>query len=150
MVKVCFKKYILDCTKAPNRPFLPQVTDSLLLVEYPPTQHAHGLLSTALGLRVPVGRTMQVRCTARVAPAWREGSEAVVGNSQLADSKEAMLLGNLFYLRNLILLALYVEHCWVRNSTFFPIPVYPEGCLVKCDLQTLSRQSAILISLVTD
>lgn len=38
---------------------------------------------------------MQVRCTARVAPAWREGSEAVVGNSQLADSKEAMLLGNL-------------------------------------------------------
>ncbi|XP_022816415.1 uncharacterized protein LOC111349511 isoform X1 [Spodoptera litura] len=70
-----------------------KVTDPLLLVEYPPTQHAHGLLSTALGLRVPVGRTMQVRCTARVAPAWREGSEAVVGNSQLADSKEAMLLG---------------------------------------------------------
>lgn len=68
--------------------------DPDLLVEYPPTQHAHGLLSTALGLRVPVGRTMQVRCTARVAPAWREGSEAVVGNSQLADSKEAMLLGN--------------------------------------------------------
>uniref|UniRef100_A0A2A4IZC5 Uncharacterized protein n=1 Tax=Heliothis virescens TaxID=7102 RepID=A0A2A4IZC5_HELVI len=69
------------------------VNDPQLLVEYPPTQHAHGLLSTALGLRVPVGRTMQVRCTARVAPAWREGSEAVVGNSQLADSKEAMLLG---------------------------------------------------------
>lgn len=38
---------------------------------------------------------MQVRCTARVAPGWREGSEAVVGNSQLADSKEAMLLGKL-------------------------------------------------------
>ncbi|XP_075971103.1 uncharacterized protein LOC142973337 [Anticarsia gemmatalis] len=69
-----------------------KVTDPELLVEYPPTQHAHGLLSTALGLRVPVGKTMQVRCTARVAPAWREGSEAVVGNSQLADSKEAMLL----------------------------------------------------------
>ncbi|KAL4708392.1 hypothetical protein ACJJTC_019628 [Scirpophaga incertulas] len=69
-----------------------KVTDPELLVEYPPIQHAHGLLSTALGLRVPVGKTMQVRCTARVAPAWREGSEAVVGNSQLADSKEAMLL----------------------------------------------------------
>lgn len=79
-------------------PLFPQVSDPLLLVEYPPTQHAHGLLSTALGLRVPIGRTMQVRCTARVAPAWREGSEAVVGNSQLADSKEAMLLGNLFYI----------------------------------------------------
>ncbi|XP_046960916.1 uncharacterized protein LOC124530704 [Vanessa cardui] len=69
-----------------------KVTDPKLLVEYPPIQHAHGLLSTALGLRVPTGRTMQVRCTARVALAWREGSEAVVGNSQLADSKEAMLL----------------------------------------------------------
>ncbi|XP_063621629.1 uncharacterized protein LOC134793840 [Cydia splendana] len=68
-----------------------KVTDPDLLVEYPPMQHAHGLMSSALGLRVPVGRTMQVRCTARVAPAWREGSEAVVGN-QLADSKEAMLL----------------------------------------------------------
>ncbi|XP_053602644.1 uncharacterized protein LOC128670725 [Plodia interpunctella] len=69
-----------------------KVTDPDLLVEYPPMLHQHGLMSTALGLRVPVGRTMQVRCTARVAPAWREGSEAVVGNSQLADSKEAMLL----------------------------------------------------------
>ena len=78
-----------------NSKFSSQVTDPQLLVEYPPTQHAHGLLSSALGLRVPVGRTMQVRCTARVAPAWREGSEAVVGNSQLADSKEAMLLGKL-------------------------------------------------------
>lgn len=39
---------------------------------------------------------MQVRCTARVAPSWREGSEAVVGNSQLADSKEAMLLGKAY------------------------------------------------------
>ncbi|KAJ2947176.1 hypothetical protein O0L34_g16534 [Tuta absoluta] len=68
-----------------------KVTDPNLLVEYPQTQHAHGLLSTALGLRVPLGKTMQVRCTARVAPSWREGSEAVVG-SQLADSKEAMLL----------------------------------------------------------
>lgn len=75
-----------------------QVTDPELLVEYPPTQHTHGLLSTALGLRVPVGRdAMQVKCTARVAPAWREGSEAVVGNSQLADSKEAMLLGKFSY-----------------------------------------------------
>ncbi|XP_039748901.1 junctional adhesion molecule 2A-like [Pararge aegeria] len=69
-----------------------KVIDSELLVEYPPMQHSHGLLSSALGLRVPSGRTMQVRCTARVAPAWREGSEAIVGNSQLADSKEAMLL----------------------------------------------------------
>ncbi|XP_050671297.1 uncharacterized protein LOC126969774 [Leptidea sinapis] len=69
-----------------------KVTDKNLLVEYPLIQHSHGLLSAALGLRVPTGRTMQVRCTARVAPAWREGSEAVVGNSQLADSKEAMLL----------------------------------------------------------
>ncbi|KPI97990.1 PREDICTED: uncharacterized protein LOC106125156 [Papilio xuthus] len=69
-----------------------KVTDPALLVEYPPIQHQHGLVSTALGLRVPTGRTMQVRCTARVAPSWREGSEAVVGNSQLADSKEAMLL----------------------------------------------------------
>ncbi|KAG6459894.1 uncharacterized protein LOC115449797 [Manduca sexta] len=69
-----------------------KVTDPSLLVEYPPIQHSHGLLSAALGLRVPAGRSMEVRCTARVAPAWREGSEAVVGNSQLADSKEAMLL----------------------------------------------------------
>lgn len=69
-----------------------KVIDPTLLVEYPPTQHAHGLLSTALGLRVPIGKTMQVKCTARVAPSWREGSEAVVGNSGLADSKEAMLL----------------------------------------------------------
>lgn len=62
-------------------------------MEYPPIQHAHGLLSTALGLHVPLGGTMEVRCTARVTPAWREGSEAVVGKSQLAESKEAMLLG---------------------------------------------------------
>lgn len=70
----------------------------MLLVEYPVTQHTHGLLSSALGLRVrlPVGISLQVRCTARVAPAWREGSEAVVG-SNVADSKEAMLLG--MYLR---------------------------------------------------
>ncbi|XP_047986590.1 uncharacterized protein LOC125226605 [Leguminivora glycinivorella] len=68
-----------------------KVTNPDLLVEYPPSLHAHGLMSSALGLRVPVGRTMQVRCTARVALSWREGSEAVVG-SQLADSKEAMLL----------------------------------------------------------
>lgn len=64
-------------------------------MEYPRIKHAHGLLSTALGLRVPPGRTMEVRCIARVALAWREGSEAVVGNSQVADSKEAMLLGKL-------------------------------------------------------
>lgn len=70
-----------------------QVTDPELLVDYPATQHSHGLLSSALGLRVPVGRSMQVRCTARVAPAWREGSEAVVGSSHMTDSKEAMLLG---------------------------------------------------------
>ncbi|XP_026328542.1 uncharacterized protein LOC113236608 [Hyposmocoma kahamanoa] len=69
-----------------------KVTDPNLLVEYPPIQHAHGLLSTALGLHVPLGGTMEVRCTARVTPAWREGSEAVVGKSQLAESKEAMLL----------------------------------------------------------
>ncbi|XP_004927412.1 uncharacterized protein LOC101740367 [Bombyx mori] len=69
-----------------------KVTDPSLLVEYPPTQYAHGLLSAALGLRVPMGRSMEVRCTARVAPAWREGSEFVVGNSQLADSKQAMLI----------------------------------------------------------
>ncbi|CAH4019989.1 uncharacterized protein LOC123707467 [Pieris brassicae] len=69
-----------------------KVTDPNLLVQYPPIQHAHGLVSTALGLLVPTGKTMQVKCTARVAPAWREGSEAVVGNSQVADSKEAMLL----------------------------------------------------------
>ena len=66
-------------------------------MEYPRIKHAHGLLSTALGLRVPPGRTMEVRCTARVALAWREGSEAVVGNSQVADSKEAMLLGKFIH-----------------------------------------------------
>lgn len=72
----------------------PQVTNPMLLEEYPVTQYTHGLLSSALGLRVriPAGISMQVRCTARVAPAWREGSEAVVG-SNVADSKEAMLLG---------------------------------------------------------
>ncbi|XP_052753118.1 uncharacterized protein LOC113511771 [Galleria mellonella] len=69
-----------------------KVTDPDMLVEYPPTHYTHGLMSTALGLRVPIGRSMEVRCTARVAPAWREGSEAVVGNSHLAESKEAMLL----------------------------------------------------------
>ncbi|XP_011565392.3 uncharacterized protein LOC105395150 isoform X1 [Plutella xylostella] len=68
-----------------------KVTNPDHLIHYPPTAHAHGLVSVALGLLVPRGRSMQVRCTARVAPAWREGSEAVVG-SQLSDSKEAMLL----------------------------------------------------------
>lgn len=74
-----------------------QVTDPELLVEYPPTHYMHGLVSTALGLRVPVGKTMEVRCVARVAPAWREGSEAVVGNSLITDSKEAMLLGRYIF-----------------------------------------------------
>ncbi|XP_048484946.1 uncharacterized protein LOC105395552 isoform X1 [Plutella xylostella] len=69
-----------------------KVTNPDLLVPYGATAHAHGLVSVALGLLVPRGRSMQVRCTARVAPAWREGSEAVVGHGLLAHSKEAMLL----------------------------------------------------------
>lgn len=76
-------------------PIFRQVTDPDLLVEYPPTQYSHGLVSTALGLRVPLTKTIEVRCTARVAPAWKEGSEAVVGNNLITDSKEAMLLGKL-------------------------------------------------------
>ncbi|GBP98595.1 hypothetical protein EVAR_70992_1 [Eumeta japonica] len=87
----------LNCTSGRSYPAAVLSWDidgekSSLLVEYPTIQHNHGLLSSALGLRVPAGRTMQVRCTARVAPAWLEGSEAVVGKSHLAESKEAMLL----------------------------------------------------------
>lgn len=64
--------------------------------------HAHGLITTSLGLNIPVdGRhfydgIMRVRCVASLSPTlWQNGRESIVHRRpSLMDSREAMLLGN--------------------------------------------------------
>jgi hypothetical protein len=63
--------------------------------------HAHGLITTSLGLNIPVdGRhfydgMMRVKCVASLSPLlWQNGRESIVKKTALMDNREAMLLGN--------------------------------------------------------
>lgn len=72
--------------------------------------HAHGLITTSLGLNIPVdGRhfldgVMRVRCVASLSPSlWQNGRESIVHRRpSLMDSREAMLLGNKIASREVI------------------------------------------------
>lgn len=63
--------------------------------------HSHGLITTSLGLNIPVdGRhfydgIMKVRCVASLSPSlWQNGRESVLHRRpSLMDNREAMLLG---------------------------------------------------------
>lgn len=85
-------------------PFFPsfiQVTNTNYLVNYRDIYHNHGLVTTSLGLNIPVdGRhfydgMMRVRCVASLSPSlWQNGKESVVQRRPaLMDNREAMLLG---------------------------------------------------------
>lgn len=81
-----------------------QVTDTNYLVNYRDIYHNHGLVTTSLGLNIPVdGRhfydgMMRVRCVASLSPSlWQNGKESVVQRRPaLMDNREAMLLGKYF------------------------------------------------------
>lgn len=82
--------------------FLLQVVRNSL-VYYPEITHAHGLLTTILGLQLVLdGRhfqdgAMRVKCVASVSPIlWQGGKESVVQRRpQTLENREAMLLGKL-------------------------------------------------------
>jgi hypothetical protein len=69
--------------------------------------HAHGLITTSLGLNIPVdGRhfyegVMKVKCVASLSPLlWQNGRESIVQRRPaLMDNREAMLLGNMLNLK---------------------------------------------------
>jgi hypothetical protein len=75
--------------------------NSNYLTHYRDMNHAHGLITTSLGLNIPVdGRhfyegVMRVRCVANLSPAlWPNGRESVLHRRLSSmDSREAMLLG---------------------------------------------------------
>lgn len=81
-----------------------KVTDANNLVNYRDIHHIHGLITTSLGLNLPVdGRhfyegVMKVRCVASLSPSlWQNNRESVVHRRpSLMDNREAMLLGELF------------------------------------------------------
>lgn len=85
--------------------FYLQVTDFSYLTHFRDLYHAHGLITTSLGLNIPVdGRhffegTMRVRCVASLSPSlWQNGRESIVHRRpSLMDSREAMLLGNVLW-----------------------------------------------------
>lgn len=76
-----------------------QVTDPNYLASYRDMYHLHGLITTSLGLNIPVdGRhffegIMRVRCVASLSPTLSRES-IVHRRPSLMDSREAMLLGN--------------------------------------------------------
>lgn len=80
-----------------------QVMDPSYLIHYRDMYHTHGLITTSLGLNIPVdGRhffdgIMRVKCVASLSPSlWQNGRESIVHRRpSLMDSREAMLLGNL-------------------------------------------------------
>ncbi|XP_063705983.1 uncharacterized protein LOC134835062 [Culicoides brevitarsis] len=82
------------------------VTNPDYLIEYPPIQHSHGLITTALGLSMTVEPrhfnrgTMHVKCVGDLAPVlWQKGRESVVQRRpDLIDAREAMLLGTKAYM----------------------------------------------------
>lgn len=77
--------------------------DPSYLIHYRDMYHTHGLITTSLGLNIPVdGRhffdgIMRVKCVASLSPSlWQNGRESIVHRRpSLMDSREAMLLGNL-------------------------------------------------------
>lgn len=90
----------------PSLKFLPflsfvQVTDSNYLTHYRDIYHNHGLITTTLGLNIPVdGRhfydgTMRVRCVSNLLPALQiNGRESLTYRRLMSiENREAMLLG---------------------------------------------------------
>ncbi|CAO1430079.1 unnamed protein product, partial [Diamesa hyperborea] len=98
----------LNCTSGKSQPRSvlswyindEQVTNTNYLVNYRDIYHNHGLVTTSLGLNIPVdGRhfydgMMRVRCVASLSPSlWQNGKESVVQRRPaLMDNREAMLL----------------------------------------------------------
>lgn len=83
--------------------FFSQVTNPSYLINYREIHHNHGLVTTSLGLQIPVdGRhfydgLMRVRCVANLSPLlWQNGKDDqrfVQRRPALMDNREAMLLG---------------------------------------------------------
>lgn len=78
-----------------------QVANLDHLIYYPEVQYSHGLITSALGLNLPVEArhfhdgTMHVKCVGNLSPVlWQGGRESVVQRRpNLLDGREAMLLG---------------------------------------------------------
>lgn len=75
--------------------------NSNYLTNYRDMYHSHGLITSSLGLNIPVdGRhffdgVMRVRCVANLSPLLQNGRESVLHRRLSSmDSREAMLLGN--------------------------------------------------------
>ncbi|KAG5669708.1 hypothetical protein PVAND_000004 [Polypedilum vanderplanki] len=75
------------------------VMNSNYLIHYKDTYHQHNLITTQLGLNIPVdGRhfydgLMRVKCVANLSPAlWQNGRESVLHRRLSMDQREAMLL----------------------------------------------------------
>ncbi|KAG8322733.1 hypothetical protein J6590_018118 [Homalodisca vitripennis] len=77
-----------------------EVTEPEYLQRHPQIVHPHGLITTALGLRLPAvpshfhGGSMKVRCVANVSPVLWQGDRESVVETPLVANREAMLLGN--------------------------------------------------------
>lgn len=92
---ICFKRFLVS--------FFQVSKDSL--IHYPIINHAHGLVTTILGLQLMLdGRhfqegAMRVKCVASVSPIlWQGGKESVVQRRPpTIENREAMLLGKFIY-----------------------------------------------------
>lgn len=93
-----YEGHLLDPTKSyPNL----QISNPDDLLRYPTVVHPHGLLTTALGLRLHVTNNhfedgqMRVKCVASVSPVlWQGNRESVVQRvAPLIDNREAHFLG---------------------------------------------------------
>ncbi|XP_046681223.1 cell adhesion molecule 1-like [Homalodisca vitripennis] len=75
-----------------------EVTEPEYLQRHPQIVHPHGLITTALGLRLPAvpghfhGGSMKVRCVANVSPVLWQGDRESVVETPLVANREAMLL----------------------------------------------------------
>lgn len=69
----------------------------------PQIVHPHGLITTALGLRLPAAPSlfqrgsMRVRCVASVSPVLWQGDRESVVETPLVTNREALLLGAFCY-----------------------------------------------------
>ncbi|XP_055676941.1 uncharacterized protein LOC129786132 [Lutzomyia longipalpis] len=100
----------LNCTSGKSHPFSllewfindEQVKGRNSLVNYPPYQHPHGLITTRLGLNLELeprhftDGAVHVKCVASLSPVlWRGGKESIVQKTRqqnLLNNREAMLL----------------------------------------------------------
>lgn len=89
------------------------MTNPEYLRHYQDIIHTHGLITSSLGLRLPVTPdyfykgSMKVRCVASLSPVlWQGDRESVVqrvGLRPLYENREALLLGKCIHTKNIIL-----------------------------------------------